>query len=181
MIELYIILIFMIIGSLAAIMLQGLLSSVISLGAVGLALSVAFLILQAPDLAIAQLVVEIIVVVILIRATVRRDDTTLVGTKEWIPGIIGVVFSVVFLFVAYLAIKELPSFGDPIMRVSENYLIKGLQATGAANLVTAVLLDFRAFDTLGEATILFCAVIGVLAVVRRVGRKKINEKIDEEL
>ena len=39
----------------------------------------------------------------------------------------------------------------------------GLEQTGAANYVMAVLLDFRAYDTLGEATVLFCAILGALA------------------
>ncbi|MEE8317508.1 MAG: hydrogen gas-evolving membrane-bound hydrogenase subunit E, partial [Candidatus Omnitrophota bacterium] len=47
-----------------------------------------------------------------------------------------------------------------------------LRQTGATNLVTAVILDYRAYDTLGEATILFTAVMAVLAVMRRIGRKK---------
>jgi len=46
--------------------------------------------------------------------------------------------------------------------------------------VTAVILDFRAFDTLGEATVLFTAVIGVLAVVRRTGRKPEGQVIEED-
>ena len=52
--------------------------------------------------------------------------------------------------------------------------------TGAANLVASVILDYRAFDTLGEATILFTAVVGVLAVVRRIGRKKADEEVEED-
>jgi multisubunit Na+/H+ antiporter MnhB subunit len=66
------------------------------------------------------------------------------------------------------------------MRVAATYLKEGLPKTGAVNLVSSVILDFRAYDTLGEATILFTAVIGVLAVVRRIGRKKVDEEIAEE-
>jgi len=55
---------------------------------------------------------------------------------------------------------------------SFQYLFQGLKETGAANLVSAIILDYRALDTLGEATILFTAVIGVLAVIRKIGRKK---------
>jgi multisubunit Na+/H+ antiporter MnhB subunit len=40
--------------------------------------------------------------------------------------------------------------------------------------VTSVILDFRAFDTLGEVTVLFAAALGVLSVVRTVGRKKLE-------
>jgi multisubunit Na+/H+ antiporter MnhB subunit len=35
-----------------------------------------------------------------------------------------------------------------------------------------VILDFRAYDTLGEATVLFTSVIGIMAILRRPGRKK---------
>ena len=69
------------------------------------------------------------------------------------------------------SLQDLPEFGYPIMRVAKVYLTQGLVRTGATNLVSSVILDFRAYDTLGEATILFTAVIGVLAVVRRIGRK----------
>jgi len=58
------------------------------------------------------------------------------------------------------------------MKVSQNYIKDGLLKTGAVNLVSSIILDFRAYDTLGEATVLFTAVIGVLAVMRKVGRKR---------
>ena len=50
---------------------------------------------------------------------------------------------------------------------------------GATNLVTSVILDFRAYDTLGEATVLFASVIGIMAVLRGKGRKKIEEREDD--
>ena len=39
-------------------------------------------------------------------------------------------------------------------------------------MVSSIILDYRAYDTLGEATVLFTAVIGVLTVMRSVGKKK---------
>ncbi len=59
--------------------------------------------------------------------------------------------------------------------MSGAYLSKGAENTGSANLVTGVIFDFRGYDTLGEATILFTAVIGVLTVLRLRGRKKNND------
>ena len=180
MFELYVLLLFMILGAIIAVEIKDLLSSVVAVGAVGLGLSVAFLILKAPDLAITQLVVEILCLIILIRATIRRDIPTLNRRKEVIGSIIVLLFIGGFLFFAYRALKDLPSFGHPIMRVSQNYLAQGLKNSGATNLVSSVILDFRAYDTLGEATVLFTAVIGVLAVLRRIGRKKVNETVKEE-
>ncbi|MES0341093.1 MAG: hydrogenase subunit MbhD domain-containing protein, partial [Candidatus Humimicrobiaceae bacterium] len=49
MIELYVLLIFMIIGAIIAIEMKDILSSIIAVGAVGLGLSIALLILKAPD------------------------------------------------------------------------------------------------------------------------------------
>jgi len=180
MFELYVLLLFMILGAIIAVEVKDLLSSVVAVGAVGLGLSVAFLILKAPDLAITQLVVEILCLIILIRATIRRDIPTLNRRKEVVGSIIVLLFIGGFLFFAYLALKDLPSFGHPIMRVSQNYLAEGLKKTGATNLVASVILDFRAYDTLGEATVLFTAVIGVLAVLRRIGRKKVEETVRKE-
>ena len=71
--ELHILLIFMIFGAVMAIEVKDLFSSVIAMGSVGFALCLAFLVLKAPDLAITQLVVELLCLIILIRATINKD------------------------------------------------------------------------------------------------------------
>ncbi|MFC1703932.1 hydrogen gas-evolving membrane-bound hydrogenase subunit E [Candidatus Omnitrophota bacterium] len=180
MVELYIILIFMIIGAIVAVEMKDMLSSVIAVGAVGLALSIAFLILKAPDLAITQLVVELLCLIILIRATIKQDLPHVISGRWFFNTNVTAVFIFVFLLFGFFALKELPQFGFPIMKVARTYLGIGAPSTGATNLVTAVILDFRAYDTLGEATVLFTAVIGVLAVVRRIGRKKPGEEVKED-
>lgn len=172
MLELQILLVFMIIGAIIAVASKDLLSSVIAVGTVGLGLSLAFLILKAPDLAIAQLVVEILCVIILIRATIRKDLPFSTSGRWFLNTFITFLFLAVFLGFGYFCMKDLPKFGYPIMRVAQNFLSRGFAETGAANLVSSVVLDYRAYDTLGEATILFTAVMGVLAVMRRIGRKK---------
>lgn len=180
MVELYLLLIFMIIGAIVALEMKDMLSSVIAVGAVGLGLSIAFLILKAPDLAITQLVVEILMLIILIRATLKKDLPFSTSGRWLLNTIVAIVFIAIFLAVAYFALKELPEFGSPIMKVASYYISEGFSRTGAANLVSSVILDFRAYDTLGEATVLFTAVIGVITVMRRIGRKKIGEVVREE-
>jgi multicomponent Na+:H+ antiporter subunit B len=172
MIEIHLLLLFMIIGAIIAVEAQDLLSSVVAVGAVGLGLSLTFLILKAPDLAITQLVVEILCLIILIRATINRDLPLIKNGRWHFNTISTLVFIAVFLGFAYIALKDLPGFGKPLFRVAANYLKHGLAKTGATNLVSSVILDFRAYDTLGEATVLFTAVMGVLAVMRKTGRKK---------
>ena len=60
----------------------------------------------------------------------------------------------------------------PHKPVSVDYLAKAQEETGAANVVAAVLLDYRAYDTLGEATVIFVSILGAYAVLRHVGRRK---------
>ncbi|MBU2540789.1 MAG: DUF4040 domain-containing protein [Candidatus Omnitrophica bacterium] len=180
MAELYLLLIFMIIAAIIAVEVEDLLSSVIAVGAVGLGLSIVFLILKAPDVAITQLVVEILCLIILIRATLKRDIPFSTTGRWFFNTLITVCFIAVFLMLAHKCLKDIPEFGFPIMRVAKTYLSQGLNKTGASNLVASVILDFRAYDTLGEATILFTAVVGVLAIVRGVGRKKEKQIIREE-
>lgn len=170
--ELHLLLLFMIVGAIIAVEARDLLSSVVAVGAVGLGLSLAFLILKAPDLAITQLVVEILCLIILIRATIKRDLPLIKSGRWHFNTISTLVFIAVFLTFAYISLKDIPEFGQPLLRVAANYLRDGFYKTGAVNLVSSVVLDFRAYDTLGEATVLFTAVMGVLAVMRKVGRKK---------
>ena len=175
MLELYILMAFLIVGALVAVAVRGLLSSVVAVGAVGMGLCVMFLFLKAPDLAITQLVVEILCLVILLKATIQRGVAReLHRPSIWIFGGF-LLFSAVFLAGAFVAIKELPEFGKPLMTIADYYIQNTLPKVKAANIVAAIILDFRGYDTLGEATVLFTAVIGTLAVMRRKGRKKIDE------
>ncbi|MEE8638468.1 MAG: hydrogen gas-evolving membrane-bound hydrogenase subunit E [Candidatus Margulisiibacteriota bacterium] len=180
MIELNLLLIFMIIGAIVAVEIRSLLSSVVAVGVVGFALCVVFFFLRAPDVAITQLVVEIIVLVILIRATgIKRDVTEMKGEKrELISQAISILCVIGLGIFSFWAVRSLPEFGKPLMSVSRDYF-SPLVKSGAVNRVASVLLDFRAYDTLGEATVLFTAVVGAIAILRKRGRKKIEEEDKE--
>ena len=69
-----------------------------------------------------------------------------------------------------VTVANMPHFGDPDApannEVSERYIEKGLQETGAVNIVTGMILDYRAFDTFGESTVLFCAACCVFILLR---------------
>jgi multicomponent Na+:H+ antiporter subunit B len=183
MMEIYllIMLIFMIVGSIIAIETRNLLSSVISVGIVGFTLSIVFLMLGAPDIAITQVVVEILILVVLIRATVTKDNTAIEKYWDTFSFVSSLIFFGLFLFFAFFAIQEMPDFGDPLMRVSKEYLANAVEKTGATNIVTSVLLDFRAYDTLGEATVLFTSIVGAFVILRRRGRKHKGEEDREKV
>lgn len=65
---------------------------------------------------------------------------------------------------------NMPAFGSPDHpinnEVSARYIEKGLQETGAVNIVTGMILDYRAFDTLGESSVLFTAAMVVMLLLR---------------
>jgi len=164
--------IFLILAVIVAIEARGLLSTVISVGAAGLVLSIIFLILGAPDLAITQVIVEVICLVLLIRATVVRHDTTFTAKRDRFIIAVCLVGGGIIIAITYYAFQSMQAFGAPLMNLSQEYLSQGFQKTGAANYVMAILLDFRAYDTLGEATVIFCSIIGAYAVIRKVGRIK---------
>ncbi|MHC4291385.1 MAG: hydrogen gas-evolving membrane-bound hydrogenase subunit E [Planctomycetota bacterium] len=179
--EFYILLLFVIIGSLVAVETKNLLSAVICIGAAGFGGSLMFLFLRAPDIAITQIVVEVLALVILIRVTMSRDKTFISGDWE----LIGVLFSVGFLLIIFLAgtqvFDALPEFGSPSFiannqgdTASQHYIQEGLNETGAANIVTSVILDYRAYDTLGEATVLFTSILGAVVILRKQSRNRLE-------
>jgi multisubunit Na+/H+ antiporter MnhB subunit len=160
----------MIIASIAAVRARELISSLIALSTVGLGLTLAFLILKAPNLAMTQLVVEILCVVILIRSTINKD-LPLVKDGRWLFNTAAtLLFIACFLLFAYFALKELPVFGHPIVKLAGSYIQNGFKQTGISNIVSAITLDFRAFDALAEAAIIFTAIMAALAISRKVGR-----------
>lgn len=184
--------IFMFIAALVAVEAKDLLSSVIALGAAGFALSVIDLLLGAPDLAITQVVVEVIALVLLIRMILVRRDRTAEDGRDALRTAAVLLAAGAFLAVAFLAIGglrgsgSLPPFGQPVLAngpgaavppgVGYRYLQGSLSQTGAANAVMAVLLDYRAYDTLGEATVIFVSILGAYALLRRIGRRRLETR-----
>lgn len=176
MIEIYLFLTFMIVAAIIAIEIKDLLAAAIAVGAIGFSVAILFIMLQAPDLAIVQIVVEILTVIIFVAVIFRTTDIDETITKQFKPmQILGLVFYgffvLLFLIIMERIFSVLPPFGSPAMKVASEYIRLGLPQVGGANIVADIILDFRGLDTLGEATVLFTSVIGVLTVMRKVGRK----------
>ncbi|KYK33208.1 MAG: hypothetical protein AYK22_01485 [Thermoplasmatales archaeon SG8-52-3] len=81
-----------------------------------------------------------------------------------------IFFAIVGAFLLFTALMMHPfgNFNEENTPEMDEYIIDNTQnETGADNGVTAVVFDYRGFDTLGEATVLFTAVAGVILVFRR--------------
>ena len=77
-------------------------------------------------------------------------------------------------------------FGNPLAgspcspAMDEHYIAAARAETGASNVVTSIVFDYRGFDTLGEASVLFTAVLGVGLVLRKLNAKEKREARDAE-
>lgn len=73
-------------------------------------------------------------------------------------------------------VSDMPKWGDPhspaSLHVSPRYIEKTLEETEVPNMVTAVLADYRGFDTFGELTVIFTAAIACLLILRKRRKEK---------
>ena len=176
----YILLLFILIAAIIAVETKNLLSAIICIGAIGFGVSIMFLFLRAPDIAITQIVVEVLGLIILIRATISRDLTFISGDKEFFGTVVSIVIIFVIFSVSIRVFETIPEFGKPVFAQTDNsasqtYIEEGLEKTGASNIVSSVILDYRAYDTLGEATVLFTTIIGATVILRRKSRKALGD------
>ena len=92
--------------------------------------------------------------------------------RPWLP----LAVSCIVVAALVYGTLGLPTFSDPQsaihVHVAPRYLTQALQETGVPNAVTAVLASYRGFDTLGEVVVVFTAGIGIIALLRRVRRRK---------
>lgn len=73
----------------------------------------------------------------------------------------------------FLTIGGLPMVGDPqspaSTHVSPHYIEKAYEETGAPNLVSAILADYRGYDTLGENIVIFTAGLSTFLILKASG------------
>lgn len=109
------------------------------------------------------------------------DQNTELKVFSRVYRIMCVIFCLVLISVLLITVSYLPPTGEADKpdnnEVSARYIEQGLQETGAVNIVTGMILDYRAFDTLGESHVLFIATITVL-ILLRVDRKEKREAAD---
>ncbi len=89
------------------------------------------------------------------------------------------IISVLLWTIAYLPVFG--NAGNPDNNeVSARYIERGLQETGAVNIVTGMILDYRAFDTFGESCVLFiasCCVLVLLRIDKESGAEGVKERL----
>lgn len=98
--------------------------------------------------------------------------------------IAAVTITLLFIGFLLLGLSDFPPFGDPAdsqvyNEVTDRYLEGSIPETGAINAVTAMILEYRAFDTFLEATVIFTALLLVILLLRgETGERKRHDHTD---
>jgi multicomponent Na+:H+ antiporter subunit A len=150
-------------GAIAATVAKSTMAAVLSLGVVGYGVAMTFLLFSAPDLAMTQFSVETLTV--LIYVLVFRHFRGLGAVS---PRLVRIRDAVIALGMGTMIGGLVLSVGttDTVLRLT-GYFVENAPTVGhGRNVVNVILVDFRAFDTLGEITVLATAAIGVRALLR---------------
>lgn len=95
-------------------------------------------------------------------------------------GLGSVALCLLLVSVLLLAVSYLPVLGNPTgpnnNEVSARYIEKGMEESGAVNIVTNMILSYRGFDTFGETCVLFIAATCVIVLLRRDEKEIENAK-----
>lgn len=151
-----------------AISAQSRLSAIAALGVVGYGMSLLFVLLGAPDLAMTQVLIETLTVIIFVlvlfhlpRFAVRSSRGTRIRDA--------IVATAAGLLMAGLTFA---AFTTPNPEgISQFYAERSVPDGHGRNVVNVILVDFRALDTFGEITVLSIAGLGIYALVRLRPRK----------
>lgn len=149
------------------------LAALILLGGAGLATCVTFVWLSAPDLALTQLLVEIVTTVLILlglRWLPKRfevdeapDATTVTARlRRLLDFTIAVCAGAGMTLISYAVMTRIPPEG-----IASYFLQRAYTEGGGRNVVNVILVDFRGFDTFGEITVLAIVALTIFALLRR--------------
>lgn len=173
-IEIYevLIMLFMVAAGLAAALLPAYLPAIIALSALGYLVSLLFIYLKAPDLALTQVLVETLSTIIFLLVIAKIPQTF----RETVPRltllrdliISGAVASAVLIVLLNATQGVLP----PFQSLSHYFIENSYLLAGGHNIVNVIIVDFRGYDTLGEISVLCLAALGVYNLIHSRGEEQ---------
>ena len=131
-------------------------------GAIGLVVTMVFVTLSAPDLALTQITVDVVTTVLLLMSLSLLPQLTPYessGSRRWRDAIIAIVGGLGVGWIAWLILTRDHN------SISWFFLQQSIPLGGGSNVVNVILVDFRGFDTFGEITVLGIAAIGALCLM----------------
>lgn len=147
------------------------LAALILMGGAGLVTCITFVWFSAPDLALTQLLVEIVTTVLILLGLrwlpkrIERIDnynTLTVGIRRYRDFLLAVACGGGMAMIAYIMMTSpLPD------TIASYFLEQAYPKGGGTNVVNVILVDFRGFDTFGEITVLGIVALTIFALLRR--------------
>jgi multicomponent K+:H+ antiporter subunit A len=149
------------------------LAALILVGGTGIVVSLTFLLLSAPDLALTQLMVETVTTVLILlglrwlppRITPQELNMT-VPKRVWLRRsrdmLVAVIGGLGIAAISYAVLTRAAP-----QSIGDFFLLRALTEGGGSNAVNVLLVDFRGFDTMGEITVLSIVAATIYALLRR--------------
>ena len=131
-------------------------------GAVGLVVTMIFVTMSAPDLALTQITVDVVTTVLLLMSLSLLPQLTPYESsrsRRWRDAIIAISAGLGIGWISWLIMTRDHS------SISWFFMQQSIPLGGGTNVVNVILVDFRGFDTFGEITVLGIAAVGVLCLM----------------
>lgn len=165
----------MIIAALTVLFTNHRVVAIVALGAVGYMVSMFFVIFRAPDLALTQMVVETVTTVLFLLCFYHLPK--LKKDIERIPfKLTNLIISLaVGLTVTILALS---ANGHKLFEPITSFFENAFELAGAKNIVNAILVDFRGFDTMLEISVLAIAGLGVYVLIHQRSKRREHDETE---
>jgi multicomponent K+:H+ antiporter subunit A len=173
-------------ASLVSVLIRRDLFAILALSAAGLAMAVLIGLEPSPDVALVQVVVDILTTVVLVLALSRLPRAQREKAEEFnISKAVSNVPRDVILATGMGAIVAVMCLYAFMSRPRESVVTPFYEAnskslTGAADIVGAIVVDFRGFDTMIEITVFSMAGAGVYTLLRHAMKKRETENLEVE-
>jgi multicomponent K+:H+ antiporter subunit A len=135
---------------------------------IGLVISLAFVRFSAPDLALTQISVEVVTILLLLLALnllPKAPPALSSAPRKWRDGVLAVAGGALMGGISWAMLTR-----EPGASISAYHLANAKSGGGGTNVVNVILVDFRAFDTLGEIIVLGIAGLAIFALLDSAAR-----------
>jgi multicomponent Na+:H+ antiporter subunit A len=153
-----------VVGAFAVSIASSHVSGVLTLSILGFMVAIFYILADAPDLALTQLVVETLSLVIFLLVLDRLP--TFYGEIKRSRAIRDGVLSVAVGATVFVTVL-VTTVADPANSIAQTFLDYGVtvEEAGGHNIVNVILVDFRGFDTMGEISVIAMAALSVLTLI----------------
>lgn len=154
-------LVLLVVPAWVAVRTHSVLTALLALGVLGLGEAMVYVLLGAPDLALTQVVVQTLTVILFALVFSRFPVRPHGGhARVWDAALALAAGGLISWALLHITLQPRHT------RLAEAYAARSASEAHGLNIVNVILVDFRALDTLGEATVLASASLGVYLLFR---------------